>query len=165
MLTLTGRLEAFEERTEDLAASVEVAAVFGVDVSTTSLTFSNVEPGRTTVIGEGHDFNEVTCRSNAGRPWYVKAHVVSLTHLDRPSELPAAALKWKIVDVSGEGEPVGGSDFEAFTETPTLIYASRGDDDLGRPVVLHLQYSLTGPPDAPAGTYVGQIVVTMSEQP
>ena len=161
-----GRAAALEERIDDLSVSVEVASVFSLNLSKASLTFNNVSPGKALILGEGHWFNELRCRSNSGRPWYLKAQVVSLKHVQGAYELPATALTWKVVDATGSGEPVGGrSDFQGFSEQPALIYASQGDDDRGREVVLRLQYSLVTPPDALAGNYVGQVIFTMVESP
>ena len=161
-----GRVAALEERIEDLCGSVEVASIFRLGLSRTSLAFNNVSPGKTQILGEGRGFNEIRCRSNSGRPWYLKAQLVSLTHVQGAHHLPAASLKWKIVDSTGNGEPVGGrSDFHEFSEQPALIYASQGDDDRGHEVILRFQYSLSAPLDALAGNYIGQIVFTMAETP
>lgn len=161
-----GLVMALEERVEDLSASVEVASVFSLDLSKASLTFNDVSPGKTRILGEGHAFNEVRCRSNSGRPWYLKAQVVSLKHIQGTYDLPISSLKWKVVDSTGRGEPVGGrSDFHEFSDQPTLIYASQEDDDRGREVILRFQYSLSAPPDALAGSYVGQVIFTMAETP
>jgi hypothetical protein len=157
--------EALEERFEDLPASVEVAGVFGVDVAQAFLTFQNVAPMQTTVLGEGRFFNEVTCRSNAGRPWYLKAHLVALKHTGTGRTLPAETLKWKIVGSTGAGSSAGRVDFQPFSEQPETLYASGGDDVRGRDVVLQFQYSLTPPPSSLAGTYAGQLVFTMAEAP
>ena len=46
-----------------------------------------------------------------------------------------------------------------------LIYASRGEDERGREVVLQFLYSLTCPLTAQAGDYIGQIIFTMAESP
>ena len=157
---------ALEERVEDLSASVEVASVFSLNLSKVNLTFNNISPGKTLILGEGHWFNEIRCRSNAGHPWYLKAQVVSLKHTGGVYELPIQALTWKVVDATGSGEPVGGrAAFHEFSEQPALIYASQGDDDRGREVILRLQYSLAAPLDALAGNYVGQVVFTMADSP
>ena len=159
-----GPASALEERIDHLSASVEVASLFSLNLSKASLAFNNVSPGKTLILGEGHWFNEIRCRSNSGRPWYLKAQVMSLKHTGSDYQLSADALTWKIVDATGSGEPMGGrSAFHTFSEESDLIYASQGDDDRGREVVLRLQYALAVPPDAPAGSYVGQVVFTMVE--
>ncbi len=160
-----GGVSALEERFEDLSASVEVASDFGVDVPQAFLTFTNVSSGRTSILGESRFFNEVTCRSNTGRPWYLKAHLVTLKHTGTNRALPASTLRWKIVGSTGSGSSTGRTDFQPFAEQPETIYESRGDDHRGRSVVLQFQYSLTPPPSSLAGTYVGQIVFTMAENP
>ena len=161
-----GPAAALEERVEDLSASVEVASIFTLNLSKANLTFNNISPGKTLILGEGHWFNEIRCRSNSGRPWYLKAQVVSLKHAGGAYELPTSNLKWKVADSIGSGEPVGGrSAFQEFSEQPALIYASQGDDDRGREVILRLQYSLAAPLDALAGNYVGQVVFTMADSP
>ena len=43
------------------------------------------------------------------------------------------------------------------------MYTAQGDDMKGRPVYLRFRYRLTSPLDAPAGSYVGEIVFTMTE--
>lgn len=157
---------ALEERIDDLSASVEVAGVFGVDATQTALIFTNVSGGRTTVLGEGRFHNQVTCRSNYGRPWYLKAQLVELRHTGTKRTLPPDSLKWKVVESSGVGRVSGReTDFQPFSDAPVLIYIGEGDDNLGRPVTLKFQYSLTPPPSTLAGTYIGQISFTMSENP
>ena len=157
---------ALEERVEDLSVSVEVAGVFGVEIDQPQVAFNNVSPGTTTIAGEGRDVHELRCRSNAGRPWYLKAHLLSLRHAQTGTDLPAASLQWNIVDSTGSGEPAGGrGQFHPFAEQPVLVYASAGDDQRGREVLLRFQYSLTVPPAAPAGDYLGQLVFTMADTP
>lgn len=157
--------QALEERIQDLSASVEVGAVFGVDVSQSHLAFQEVSPGTTKILGEGRHYNQVVCRSNSGRPWYLKAHIVSLTQVGGRRSLPFDALKWQIVDSTGFGHSTGGADFQPFSDAPALLYVGAGDDLRGHEVVLKLQYSLTAPFDAPAGSYAGQIIFTMAETP
>lgn len=159
-------VEALQERVEDLSASVEVAGVFGLDVDQTFLTFRDVSPGRPATAGEGRFYNQLTCRSNTGRPWYVKAHVISLKHTNTGRALPASSLEWRVVESTGAAEPAGGrAAFHPFSEQSGLLYASHGDDNRGQEVVLRLQYRLTSPPTALAGTYVGQVIFTMVESP
>ncbi len=149
-----------------LSASVEVAPVFGVNLSNPSLAFPEVSPGKTYVLGEGHFYNEVVCRSNNGRPWYLKAQLISLKHLQQNYRLPPQQLKIRVFDSNGQGEVVRGrNQFDPFTAEPMLIYTAQGRDTEGAKVVLRFQYSLTCPPDAPAGSYVGQLIFTMAESP
>lgn len=154
---------ALQEQFEDLSATVEVGGVFGLDVPQTFLTFHNLSPGETKTLGEGQS-HEVKCRSNSGRPWYLKSQVVSLRETATGRALPVSYLRWRIVDATGDGAPAGGG-FQEFTEQPSLVYASHGLDEKGRVVVLKFQYSLTSPPSAIAGTYVGHIIFTMAESP
>ena len=165
LLLSAGSVSALEERFEDLPASVEVAGDFGVDVTQAFLTFTNVAPAKTTVLGEGRFFNEVQCRSNAGRPWYLKAHLITLKHTGTNRALPANTLKWKIVGSTGSGSSSGRVNFQPFSEQPETLYESGGNDTRGQPVKLQFQYSLTPPPSSLAGTYIGQIVFTMVEAP
>ena len=160
-----GPAQALEEQFNDLSASVEVAPVFSVSLSNPLLAFQDVSPGKTVVLGEGRFFNELTCRSNSGRAWYLKAQVVSLRNLERNYTLPASQLQWKIAETTGSAPLGRGREFEGFTEQPALIYTSQGDDLRGKSVARRFQYSLTSPPAAPAGTYVGQLVFTMAESP
>ena len=156
---------ALEERYEDLSASVEVAGVFTLDGPEAILTFDSLSPGETQVLGDGHPRHQITCRSNYGRPWYLKARVVSLTHTGSHRTLPASNLKWRIVESTGSGGPPGGQGFQGFSDQPSLIYVSQGDDLRGREVTLTFQYSLTSPLTALAGTYIGQIIFTMADTP
>lgn len=153
---------AISERFQDLPASVDVAQVFGLDVTRSSLTFENAQPGRDTVIGSGGSLNQVTCRSNTGRSWYLKAQVRSLTHLQQAIDLPTGSLKWRVTSSTGQGE-ISQRDFRGFSDEAAVIYAAAGDDLRGRQVALSFEYSLTVPSNAPAGTYVGQLVFTMVE--
>ena len=157
---------ALEERVEDLSASVEIASVFRLTLDKPQLTFHNVTPDQPTILGKDRWFNEIHGRSNSGRPWFPNAQVIGLRHISGGSELPPSALQWKVVEMTGSGEIIGGrSEFQPFAEQSTVIYASRGLDDHGQEVILRLQYSLAVPSDALAGSYVGQIVFTMAENP
>ncbi len=162
----TCSVEALEEQFEDLSASVEVASVFSLSLSKTEIVFHDMEPGKTKVLGEGEGYHELTCHANSGRSWYLKAHLASLKAVSGGVSLPPMSLKWKVRTVRGGGESVSApQDFQPFTEEAALIYASRGDDTKGQPVVLQFEYSLTPPLEAPAGNYIGQIVYTMGEAP
>lgn len=157
---------ALDEKYEDLSASVEVAPIFSFALDNSNLAFGQLSPNKTAILGEDHFFNQVKCRSNNGRAWYLKAQVLSLRHLDSNYVLPVSSFQWKVVDSTGATEPVGGrSEFHPFTAEPVLIYVGQGKDAQGQPVILKFQYSLTTPPDAPAGTYVGEVVFTMTESP
>lgn len=158
-----GIAAALEERFEDLPVSVEVATDFGVDVTQALLTFPNVSPGQPTILGEHRFFNEVACRSNTGRPWYLKASLLTLKHTGTGQALPASNLQWKIVGSTGSGSSEGLMTFRPFADQPETIYQSAGDDERGREVVLQFQYSLTPESSSLAGTYVGQVVFTMTE--
>lgn len=157
--------EALEERFEDLPASVEVAPVFSLSLDQPQLAFGQVSPNTTMVLGEGRFFNEIRCQSNAGRTWYLKAQLVSLRHLDSPRALDPSQLKWRIVQRVGTGVTESAQDFRPFAPEPVLLYTSSGEDQAGAEVVLRFQYSLTAPAEAPAGSYVGQLVFTMAESP
>ncbi len=155
---------ALDEKYEDLSASVEVAPIFSFALDNSNLAFGQLSPDKTAILGEGTFFNQVTCRSNDGRAWYLKAQVLSLRHLDSNHVLPVSSFKWRVVDSTGSAEPVGGrSEFHPFAAEPVLIYVSQGKDTQGQPVILKFQYSLTTPPDALAGTYIGEVVFTMTE--
>ncbi len=164
-LFLCATAEALELKMDDISASVEVAPTFGVSLDNPSLYFGLIKPGDTKILGEGRFFNQIRCRSNSGRPWFVKAQIVSLSLLEKEYALPVGNLKWKVTESTGSAQPTGGYDFQPFSTEPLLLYASQGEDDAGKEVVLYMQYSLTSPPDAPAGNYAGQIVFTMAESP
>lgn len=150
---------------EDLSASVEVGGVFSLSLDNPNLAFGSIGPGKTEVLGEGRFFNELKCRSNSGRTWYLKANLVSLRLLEKEYFLPAANLKWKVVESTGSSQTLGRLDFQEFSDQPILIYVSEGDDNKGKEVILRFQYSLFSPLDAPAGNYAGQIIFTMAESP
>lgn len=155
---------ALEEHFATLSASVEVAPIFSLALNNPHLAFQDVTPGKTEILGEGRFFNEVRCRSNAGRAWYLKAQLLSLRHLQQGYVMPADQLKLRVVETTGSTDPlISRTEFQAFSEQPTLIYSSVGDDNRGREVTLRFQYSLSAPEDAPAGSYVGEIVFTMLE--
>ena len=157
---------ALENKVEDLSASVEVAPVFSFSLDNPHVAFGALSSGSTTILGGGRFFNEISCRSNSGRPWYVKAQLLSLKHLETNSALLPSSLSWKVVESTGAAGPLGERfEFQGFASEPVLIYASQGDDERGEPVILRFQYQLTTPPDAPAGNYIGQIIFTMAESP
>lgn len=166
LLACSGSAAALEERIQDLSAAVEVAATFQCGLDNPHLAFGSVSPGRPMTLGGGGFFNELRCRSNSGRPWYLKAHLLGLRHLDTGRTLKADNLTWRVVDVSGSTEPTGGrQDAQPFADDPILVYASQGADERGREVLLRFQYTLTTPENAPAGTYVGEVIFTMAETP
>lgn len=158
--------KGLEERFEDLSASVEVGGTFGLSLDNPNLAFGLIGPGKTVVLGEGRFLNEVRCRSNSGRTWYLKAHLVSLKLLERDYSLDPSNLKFKVVESTGSAPPLSGKlDFGGFSHQPLLIYASQGDDNKGKEVTLRFQYSLSCPLDVPAGNYIGSIIFTMTESP
>ena len=155
-----------DQVTDDLSASVDVTSVFQLAISNPNLSFSQVSPGGEDTLGEGQYFNEVRCRSNSGRPWYLKAQLIELKQADRGYALEASQLAWNVVDTTAEGDPVGGRGaFQPFSSDPKLIYTSQGKDQRGKEVILRFQYRLSCPANAPAGQYVGQIIFTMAESP
>ena len=166
MLVGASAAHALEEHYADLPVSVEVASVFNVSLDNPQLIFQHVRPGQTDLLGEGRFFNELTCRANSGRPWYLKAQLLALKHVGRDYTLPASRLQWKVVEAMGAATPPAGrGEFQAFTDGPVVIYASQGDARLGSTVVIRMQYGLSCPLDAPAGDYVGEIIFTMTESP
>ena len=155
-----------DQVTDDLSASVDVTPVFQLAISNPNLSFSQVSPGGEDTLGEGQYFNEVRCRSNSGRSWYLKAQLVELKHVDRGYALEPAQLAWNVVETTGESEPQGGRGaFQPFASEPKLLYNSQGKDQRGKEVILRFQYRLSCPANAPAGQYVGQIIFTMAESP
>ena len=155
---------ALDQKFEDLSASVEVAPVFSVSLDNAHLAFGLVGPKTTKVIGEGRYYNQVTCRANSGRPWYLKAQLLFLKQVGGGTSMDPSSLKWKLVESTGSARPLH-ADFSPFAADPVLVYASDGDDTRGQEAVLRFQYSLTTPLDVPAGNYVGEVIFTMAESP
>lgn len=162
---LSYRAEALEEKVNDLSVSVGVAPVFSLSLDNPNLSFGLVNPGRIKVLGEGRFFNEIRCRSNSVRNWYLKAQLVSLKVLEKNYSLQPSCLKYRIADLQGSAVEYARLDFREFSEQPFLIYVSQAEDNRGKEVILRLQYSLTPPLEAPAGNYIGQIIFTMTESP
>ncbi len=162
---LCAEVGALEQKIEDLSASVEVASVFDLSLTNSNIAFGLIKPGDTKILGEGNSFNEVKCRSNLERPWYLKANLVSLGLLGKGQILPASCLKWKIVECSSSLNSLSKLEFQDFSKEPVLIYNSAGDDNRGKEVILKFQYRFSSPEDAPAGNYLGQIIFTMAESP
>lgn len=156
---------ALEIKMEDLSASVEVAPTFNLSLDNPNLAFGLISPGHTKILGEGRFFNEIRCRSNSGRTWYLKTQLVSLRLLEKAYSIPPSSLKWKVVESTGSNPSLTRFDFQPFSDQIMLIYASESDDNRGKEVILRFQYSLDSPADAPAGNYVGQIIFTMAESP
>lgn len=157
--------EALDLKIEDLSASVEVASTFGLSLDNPNLAFGLISPGQTKILGEGRFFNQIKCRSNSGRPWYIKAQLLSLRSSQKAFSLSLSSLKWKIAELTGSNRTAAQYAFQPFSSQPALIYTSQEDDNRGREVTLGLQYSLVLPADAPAGEYVGQVIFTMAETP
>ncbi len=157
--------QALEIKIEDLSASVAVNPIFSLALDNPNLAFGVIKPGETKVLGEGRYFNEVKCRSNYGRPWILKVQLTSLGLLERPYSISNSNLKWKVAESTGSAEPIGRLEFKEFSDGALLVYASQGDDNRGKEIVLKFQYSLTIPIEAPAGNYAGQLVFTMTENP
>jgi hypothetical protein len=164
-LLFAAQVYALEQKVSDLSASVEILPVFSLSLDNPNIVFGLMSPGETKLLGEGKFFNEIRCRSNSGRDWYLKAQIVSLKLLEREGAIPNANLKWKVSEYVGAAEPGGKNEFKAFSDQAELIYASQGDDNRGKEVILRLQYSLTSPLDASAGNYAGQIIFTLTESP
>lgn len=164
-LSLFTEATALEEKVGDLSVSVEVAPVFSLALDNPNLAFGLINPGQTKTLGEGRFFNELKCRSNSGRTWYLKAQLVSLKVLGKDYSLSPSRLKYRIADLRGSAKTYARLEFKEFSEQPLLIYTSEGEDNRGKEVILGLQYLLSSPEDAPAGNYVGQIIFTMAESP
>ena len=164
-LFCSSQIYALEQKVSDLSASVEVLPVFSLSLDNPNIVFGLMSPGETKLLGEGKFFNEIRCCSNSGRDWYLKAQLISLKLLEKEGTIPNANLKWKVSEYVGAAEPGGKNEFKPFSDQAMLIYASQGDDNKGKEVILRLQYSLTSPPDATAGNYAGQIIFTLTESP
>ena len=157
---------ALDEKQETLSVSVEVAPTFGLSLDGSSLSFGSIKPGQSIVLGEDNYYNELRCRSNYGRTWFVKAQLLTgLKLADKNYYLPVSALAWKVVEANSTANPLGEHQFQKFDSQPSLIYISQGDDNKGKEVVLRFQYKLSCPGDAPGGVYFGSIVFTMTETP
>ena len=156
--------EALDRKFEDLSASVEVAPVISFVLDNPHLAFGLVGPRTTKVLGEGRYYNQVTCRSNSGRSWYLKAQLLSLKQMGGGTSLDPSGLKWKLVESTGAAGS-NPADFQPFASDPVLVYASQGDDTKGQEVVLRFQYSLTTPLESQAGNYIGEVLFTMAESP
>lgn len=157
--------EALDQKVEDLSASVEVAPDFSFSLDNPHLAFGVLGPKMTKVLGEGRYYNQVTCRSNSGRSWYLKAQILSLKLMGGAvASLAPSSLEWRLVESTGDAGTSRG-DFQPFASDPVLVYTSQGDDNLGQEVVLRFQYRLTTPLDTPAGTYLGEVIFTMAETP
>jgi hypothetical protein len=165
LITLFSEVEALDQATDDLSASVEVAPVFSLYLNNPNLAFGLLSPGQRKVLGESRFFNEMRCRSNSGRSWYLKVQLVSFKLLDKPAAIAASNLSFKVAEFSGSAEPLGRYDFHEFSEKPLLIYTSQGIDNEGKEVIFRFQYRLLSPLDVPAGSYSGSITITMSESP
>ena len=166
LLSLCFEAGALEEKQENLSVSVEVASTFGLSLDKPQLALGHIRPGKTIILGQGSFYNQVRCRSNYGRTWFLKAHLLSgLKLAGREYYLAASALKWKVAEAFSEAKPTEQFQFQEFSSQPSLIYISQGADNCGKEVILRFQYSLSCPGDAPAGIYTGQIVFTMSEAP
>ena len=155
---------ALDQKFEDLSASVEVAPVFSFSLDKSHLAFGVVGPKTTKVLGEDRFYNQVTCRANSGRPWYLKVQLLSLKQTGGGTSLDPSSLKWKLVESTGAARPLH-VDFESFASDPVVVYTSDGDDTRGQEVVLRFQYSLTTPLNVPAGNYIGEVIFTMAESP
>lgn len=159
------QIYALDRKITDISASVEVLPTFSISLDNPHLAFGLVKPGQTKILGEGRFFNQIKCRSNYGRDWYLKAQLTSLRLLGKPYSLPTSNLKYRIVESTGSAEVLSREGFKEFTEQPSVIYTSQSDDNEGKEVILRFQYSLTSPSDAPAGNYIGRIIFTMTESP
>lgn len=156
--------DAVEEQSSTLSASVEIAPIFSLSLTNPHLAFAELRPGQPTVLGEGRFFNEVACRSNSGRSWLLTAQILSLHHSQGGYTLPASALEWSLVEATGSGvRGQGQGTFAPFSDQSVVMYTASGDDLKGRLVALRFRYRLTTPLDAPAGSYVGEIVFSMTE--
>ena len=165
LLVVASPVAALEETFQDLDLSVEVAPVFTLSLDNSALTFGAVSPNTTMVLGRERFFNELRCRSNSGHLWYVKAHLVSLASVQHAQyTLPPDSLRWRVVESTGAPQ-VFSTEFQPFSTTPSVLYIGQPEDADGREVILRLQYSLTTSLNSPAGSYAGQLVFTLAEEP
>lgn len=159
-------LQALEEIFSDLPCSVEVSPIFSLSLDKNHIDFGLVEPGSKRILGEGGFFNELRCRSNYGRTWYLKVNFPSPPKLlGGKFYLPKDTFRIRVNQKISEAEPLFGLQFDSLDKESKILYISQKDENDGKEVILRFQYMFSVPEDAPAGNYQGQIIFTMTETP
>ena len=154
---------AYQERFKDLYSSVVVGATFKLTVDNSAMDFGFINPGQSYELYPNRYYNEVTCLSNTGKPWYLKMSLVTGLHGAKGSVIPKKNLTWSVYSVEGGGaKPEGWSPFE---DTPVLIYSATSEDSRGEPVKVRLKYKLDVPGDVTADSYATTIIYSMTETP
>jgi hypothetical protein len=120
-----------------------------LSVSTSSLIFGKVEPGRTTERKELY----ITCSTNNNNPWSVSIHAISeLT--SESYTIPNDNFRW--YDSQGV--------VRSMVTTPYTFYVSSPDEYITTlPVELCLGFEVNVPPTQPPGRYTTTLLLTMTE--
>ena len=150
----------------DTSAGVNVASVFLLSIDKNNIDFESGQPGQKQTLYEGDYFNQLICRSNHGKTWYLKAQLLMPVKHERGDiQIPPENFKWKVLSGNGDGAVANLYKFNGFSMSPELVYVSSGDDNLGKEVKLQLQYELDIPYNVLAGRYSSQILFTITETP
>lgn len=145
---------------------MEVRPIFTLSLDRAQIDFGPVEPGKTKILGEGSYFNEIRCRSNYGRTWYLKAEVISGPKIiGEDFIIPEGTFSYKVVSAEAESEPKGKFDFVPLVKKSDVIYTSFGAENIGKEAVLRFQYKFEPPANAPSGTYTVEVLFTLVDTP
>jgi len=148
--------------TQDIFASVVVLPTFDVKTDTNYLDFGVIEPGESVTLKENTYYNEVTCVSNKGVKYYLKANLLGDIKGPEGTTIPPSSVKWKIFRVKGEGT-ITSEDWQPFAKEPAVVYTSNFGDEAGGEVTIKLQYRLDLPSNAMGGNYNLQVAYIMTE--
>ena len=152
-----------EQVQRDMFASVVVLPTFKLSLDNASINFGYAEPGKTIELNPYAHYNEVRCKSNKGKTWYLKVSVTGNIIGPEDSNVGIDSFKWQVVSSSGDG--VAEQGWQSFSQTPVRVYTSGERDALGEEVVIRFKYKLDMPQTAKGGNYSVNVLYTMTDMP
>jgi len=163
-LLITSASYGYEERKEDLFASVVVTTTFKLSVDNSAMDFGFIKPGESYELYPTRYYNEAACISNTGRSWYLKMSLENdLRGVKNNGIIPKKNIKWSVDSFDGTGIRQEG--WNSFEDIPVLIYTASPDDSKGEPVKIRLRYKLDVPGNVQADSYQTTILYSMTETP
>lgn len=149
-----------DEIFEDITGSVIVGVTFEITGANVPIDFGLIQPEEEVILYPDRYFNEVRCRSNSGKTWYLKAFCKNLEGTF--ASISSKHLKFRIYRTDGQG--TYSTEWMEFSDKPVLIYTSAGNDNLGKEVRLQFVYKFRPPPKVPGGNYTASVSFIMTER-
>ena len=136
-----------------LTVTVDVDTIFQLELDTSSVDFSQVEPGAQTP----ESGINISCLTNVNVPWKISMHSQGPLSFEG-YEIPNSNFHWKVEKKNTGAQLQSGN----VSQDPTYIYSSTPNEAITEtPVELFLSFYVDVPSGQPAGRYNTVVTVTM----